>query len=136
MGKKFNKEAAVNTVKKVGAIASSTGSVALICGVARAILPPGVNVIVSGAITLGGTILGGFIGDQLTDYVDKQIDTMIEEGKETVKQIKHDLDVIQDKDTNKNNPKEELVGFTPAPLFSFDIIREEKIQWLKLTWTI
>ena len=82
MGKKFNKEAAVNTVKKVGAIASSTGSVALICGVARAILPPGVNVIVSGAITLGGTILGGFIGDQLTDYVDKQIDTMIEEGKE------------------------------------------------------
>ena len=107
MGKKFNKEAAVNTVKKVGAIASSTGSVALICGVARAILPPGVNVIVSGAITLGGTILGGFIGDQLTDYVDKQIDTMIEEGKETVKQIKHDLDVIQDKDSNKNNPKEE-----------------------------
>ena len=71
------KEAVVNLIKTVGSIASSAGSVALICGITRAILPPGVNVIVSGAMAVGGTILGGFIGDKLTDYVDGQIDDIV-----------------------------------------------------------
>jgi hypothetical protein len=101
------KEAVVNLIKTIGSIASSAGSVALICGITRAILPPGVNVIVSGAMAVGGTILGGFIGDKLTDYVDGQIDDIVEDIESTAKQVKHDLDVIQDKDTKENEPEKD-----------------------------
>jgi len=103
---KITKEQVIDIAKTLGGVASSGGSIALACGIIRAVLPPGVNVVVQGAMIVGGTILGSFVGDKLTDYVEEQIDQMVEQVDETAKQVKHDLDVIRDKDLIEN-PEEE-----------------------------
>jgi hypothetical protein len=95
------KEAIIDIVKAAGAFVSSSGCVALICGVTRTILPPGVNKLTSGAMIIGGTILGGFIGDKLTDYVDDQIDSTVEDIENMAKRFK------RHKDEPEENTKED-----------------------------
>ena len=95
------KEAIIDIVKTAGAFVSSSGCVALICGVTRTILPPRVNKLANSAMILGGTILGGFIGDKLTDYVDEQIDLTVEGIESIAKRFK------RHKDEPEENTKED-----------------------------
>lgn len=95
------KEAIIDIAKATGAFVSSSGCVALICGVTRTILPPGVNRLASGAMIIGGTILGGFIGDKLTDYVNNQIDSTVEGIESIAKRFK------RHKDAQEENTKED-----------------------------
>ena len=98
MSLKFDKKAIIGGMKGIGSIVSSGSSVALACGLIRVVLPPGVNAAVQGAMILGGTLLGSFIGDKLSVYVGEQIDQTVSDFEETAKRFKHDTDVILDKD--------------------------------------
>lgn len=105
---KFNKEKVVNGLKATGEFVSSAGAQALACGIVRAILPPGVNVVVQGGVLLGGLLLGGFVGDKLADYTSEQIDTSVQYVEDTVSEVKRCLDVIQDKDLEKKTEGENV----------------------------
>ena len=82
-------------------IYSSTG--ALGCGIMRALVPPGVNAIVKGGMLLGGFFLSEFMSDKISEHADKQIDGIVDNVKESIDQAKRDLDVLQDKDIEKND---------------------------------
>lgn len=87
----------VEKVKVAGEFVSSGGAQALACGIVRAVLPPGLNVVVQGGVLLGGLMLGGFIGEKLNGYVERQIDQTINSIEETADRIKRDIAELQDK---------------------------------------
>ena len=92
------KEKVVEVAKTIGSIVCSGGAEAFICGIGRAILPPGVNAIVKGGMLVGGLLIGGYLGDKASEYVDGSIDKTVKECEDTAKEIKRCLDVLQDKD--------------------------------------
>lgn len=91
----MKKEKIVEKIKVIGEIASSSGAQALACGICRAILPPGVNVVVKGGVLFGGLLLGGCIGEHLNDYMNRQIDSVVDIYDETAERIKEDIATIQ-----------------------------------------
>ena len=102
----LSKGKVVGYLKAGGNLVSSCGAQALACGIVRAVLPPGVNVIVQGGVLLGGLLLGGFVGEKLSDYTEKEIDSTVEYINETVDRVKRDLDTLKDKDDEKEKPEE------------------------------
>ena len=98
MKEKKTKEYYIRKAKAVGSIACDIGATAMSCGVLRVILPPGVNVLVRGCICGGGLLLGGFLGEQLSGYVDRQIDQTVEGVQDIAATVKKDIDILRDKD--------------------------------------
>lgn len=92
---KINKEKAVVGLKEVGKLAGTGTCQALICGIARAILPPQVNIVVQGAMLAGGLLVGGFVGECMNGYIEDKIDSTIENAEETVKEQKENIDQIK-----------------------------------------
>lgn len=107
MKEKKTKEYYIQKAKGVGALVCDVGAQALSCGVLRAILPPGVNAIAKGGICLGGVLLGGFLGEQMSGYLDRQIDSTAEDIQEMVETVKKDIDIITDKDLEKKSEENE-----------------------------
>lgn len=104
---KISKEKVVGYLKAGSELVSSCGAQALACGVCRAILPPGLSIVVKGGVMLGGLILGSFVGDKLNDYVDEQIDSAVKNVDDTISEVKRCVDVIQDKDEETKPENEE-----------------------------
>lgn len=108
MKEKVNvKDQALNGLKFVSEfiVYSSVGGAC--AGLMRAVLPPGVGIVVKGGMFLGGMLIGGFVADKVTDSTEKQIDETAEMFEEKIAQIKHDLDVIREKE-NEETKKEDL----------------------------
>lgn len=104
---KIDKEQVIKKIKACGQLVGQWGSEALACGICRAVLPPQVNVVVQGAVLIGGLLLGGFVGEHVGNYVEKTIDETVKEIDDTVAEAKRCVDVIRDKD---KETKEEGVG--------------------------
>lgn len=76
-------------------------------GLMRAVLPPGVNAIVKGGMLLGGMLVSNLVADKVSDSTDKQIDEAADKFGKKFSQVKHDLDVIREKDEEEKPNEEE-----------------------------
>ena len=69
-----------------------------VCGIARAVLPPQVNLIVKGGALIGGFLLSGIANQKVDQFIDEAGDDLVKFVEETHDEIKRCVDVIQDKD--------------------------------------
>lgn len=109
MAKKLDKEQLVGLTKDVGKLVSSCSTQMLICGVARAVLPTKVGLLVKGGTLIGSLLLGGFVGSQMESYVEDKVDEAFQEFDET-RQSFHAAkdDINRLKELMKEESKEEL----------------------------
>ena len=91
-------EEIIENVKKVGKFVCSSCVGAAVCGIGRAVLPPGVNAVVKGSMLVGGLLIGGLLGEQVDAYVDRQVDQTVKEVKDISSEIKHNVAVLKDKE--------------------------------------
>lgn len=93
-----NKEKIISCVKQTGRFVCSSSIGAVVCGIGRAVLPPGVNAIVKSGMLIGGLLIGGMIGEQVDTYVDKQIDKAVKSTEEISSEIKKNIEIIREKE--------------------------------------
>lgn len=87
-------------------VCSATGGAC--CGLMRAVLPPGVHAVVKGGMFLGGYMISGLLAGKVSNAKDQAIDAAADEFEKKVSKIKHDLDVIREKQTNENESEKEM----------------------------
>ena len=107
MSVKINKDSIINGAKQIGYFVVPSSTVSLATGLVRLVVPPGVSVAVQGAMCLGGMILGRYLGWKVTDFVDEQIEDTVNGFSKLYTEIKKRTDVIQDKDLENEEAKQE-----------------------------
>ena len=103
---KLERGKVIGFAKDAGKFVGECSSQALICGIARALLPPQVSIVVQGASLVGGLLVGGFIGKQMNGYVEDKVDETvkkIDETKKNFKTVKDDIERL--KETMKETPE-------------------------------
>ena len=101
----INREKLITNAKAIGGLVSEGSSMMLVCGLARAVLPPQVNVVVKCGVLLGGYMLGGFLGKQVGNYISDEIDETVKTTDEVKAEYMRQLNVLLD-----NYKKEDGVG--------------------------
>ena len=99
---KINAEKAIRLVKNGTKVVGGVCIEMMSCGVLRAVLPPGVGLVVQTGALVGGLLLGGMLNEKMEPYVDRTIDETIDGYNQMASEVKRCLDVIQDKDLEKN----------------------------------
>lgn len=104
--KMTKKEAVLEFVKTAAdfVVYSSTGGACV--GLMRAVLPPGVNAVVKGGMLLGGMLVSSLVASKVSEATDQCIDKSTEEFGKKVSKMKHDLDVIREKQNENESEKE------------------------------
>ena len=83
----------------------------LTCGVARAILPPGVNAVIQGGALVGGLLLGAVGADRVDKFLDESIESTIENAKDKAERVKRDIDILRDNDIKEETEENNIVNF-------------------------
>ena len=103
----IKKEQLISTAKTIGAWVIPSSTVSLATGLVRLVVPPGVGIAAKGAMCLGGIILGQFLGDKTTRYMDSQIDEFAEGVEETAAYIKERINIIRNNENNVEGTAQE-----------------------------